>query len=144
MRLYKIKRILLLIFMVVIVFLCMAQEKSLVEIENELIERGYKPSRHHWINTLMEFYYFKKKHPNKETEKYQMAEIRIGMVIYHFVFFRHDEPNVTVEAEIINEEGNMVKQYYKVNENGSPPNVWVNLSKENGIIDLGERRRAWY
>jgi hypothetical protein len=141
------KKIMLLIFLVVmVVFLCTAQEQSVVDIEQELVKRGYLLVEHDWHDKFYEFYYFKQKYQNsRKVETLQKTEIRIGMVIYHFVFFRYDEPNITVMAEIVDEEGNILRQYYKINENDNPPTLWIRKDvNEDGTIDPGEGRYAWY
>jgi hypothetical protein len=144
---YLQKKILLLIFLVMaVVSLCMAQEQSVADIERVLVEKGYIFSQYYWLNTVYEFYYFKQKYQNsRKVEIFQRVEIRIGMVIYHFVFLRYDEPNITVMAEIVDEEGSILRQYYKINENDDPPTLWISHDvNEDGTIDPGEGRYAWY
>jgi hypothetical protein len=146
MYLQKNKIVSLIFLVVMVVPLCMAQEQSVAEIERELIERGYLLVQRGWHHSLDEFYYFRQKYQNsRKSETLQKAEMRIGMVIYRFVFLRYDEPNITVEAEIVDGTGNSSRYYYKINENDDPPTLWLSHDvNEDGTIDPGEGRYAWY
>jgi hypothetical protein len=96
---------------------------SLIAHEYELSEYD-KPM----IRFYLEYQEFKKRHPMENFVLIQKASITIEGVMYFFFFSSMNDPNITVVAHI-NCDNTNKKEYYKINKNNEPPNLWISMAE---------------
>jgi hypothetical protein len=119
--------------------------KTIEEMENELIANGYVLCDQFYVDVFTEMAYVRRAYNDREPEIYVVHRTKVNSVIYHFVFLLKDYPNITLGAEIVDENDKIIKQYIKVNFNEEMPNLWLGCDlNKDGVIDENEGHVAWW
>lgn len=138
--------ILVFIHFLVFAFNVFPQNHILLDNTKErLSQRGYIVDGNPFAHPLEEYLLYKEKYNGKKAEALLRCNRTIDGITYYFIFYSFTEPNCSVVVYILDDYGNILHNFYKVNTDNEPPNLWIDMDmNKDGIIEEGEGRYAWY
>jgi hypothetical protein len=119
--------------------------QTIEEMEKELIANGYVLCDQFYIDVFAEHDRFLRAYKGRKPEIYVVHRTKVNSIIYHFVFLLKDYPNITLGADIVDDNDKIIKQYIKVNTHEEMPNLWLTCDlNKDGVIDENEGHIAWW